>query len=125
MTGHTFHLRIMGPTALTSLLLLALCAFVSVYLYRQQTVSAEELGENIGSRRAASNLEETLRDLAAYHRRGNVHVEPLHEQIDRLLAEIEKYADKPQEQDLAARLVASYRDYQRVWHAPPAANDSG
>jgi signal transduction histidine kinase len=125
MTGHDFQLRIMGPTALTSLLLLALCALVSIYLYRQQTDTAAELGENIGSRRAASNLEETLRDLAALHRNGVENVAPLHERIDVLLHEIEAYADKPEEQTLAAQLVASFRHYQEVWQAPRTPADSG
>jgi signal transduction histidine kinase len=124
MTGHDYHVRIMGPTVLTSLLLLTLCALVSVYLYRQQTDTAAELGENIGSRRAASNLEETLRALAAYHRKGDEHVEPLHDEIETLLAEIEKYADKPEEKSIADRLVASYRHYQAVWQLR-GADDAG
>src|SRR6266478_1275776 len=109
------QLRIVAPTALTSLLLLAVCAVASVYLYRQQTGTAEELGENIGSRQAASNLEETLQDLAAYHRKGDEHVEPLHEKIDQRLIEIESFADKPEEKKLAEELKQSYGRYLSVW----------
>src|SRR3954471_11313921 len=90
-------LRIVAPTALTSLLLLAVCAVVSAYLYRQQTGTAEELGENIGSRQAASHLEETLQALVPSHPPGDEHVEPLHDQIRQRLAEIESFADKPEE----------------------------
>jgi len=115
MPGRASQLRIVAPTALTSLLLLAVCAVASVYLYRQQAGTAEELGENIGSRQAASNLEETLQDLAAYHRKGDEHVEPLHEKINQRLEEIESFADKPEEKKLAGQLKESYSRYLSVW----------
>jgi signal transduction histidine kinase len=102
---------------LTSLLLLAVCTVVGVYLYRQQTGTAEELGENIGSRQAALNLDETLQDLSAYHRKPDEHVEPLHEKILQRLAEIESFADKPEEKKLAAELNESYDHYLKVWQA--------
>ena len=117
MPGRAFQLRVLAPTVLTSLLLAAVCALASIYLYRQQTGTAEELGENIGSRQAASNLEETLRDLTAYHRQENEHVEPLHEKIGQRLAEIESFADKPEEKKLAAQLQESYAKYTAVWLA--------
>ncbi|HEY1379801.1 MAG TPA: ATP-binding protein [Gemmataceae bacterium] len=117
MPGPGYPLRIVAPTVLTSLLLLAVCAVVSAYLYRQQTGTAEELGENIGSRQAASNLEETLQDLVRYHRTGDEHVEPLHDQIRQRLAEIESFADKPEEKELADRLAESYRRYLAAWQA--------
>ena len=40
MPGRAFQLRIVAPTVLTSLLLLAVCTVVSVYLYSQQTDTA-------------------------------------------------------------------------------------
>ena len=55
-----YHLRLLAPTALTSLLLLALGTFASIYLYHQQAVTADILSENIGSRHAADKLEVTL-----------------------------------------------------------------
>src|SRR5438105_2819025 len=115
MPGRAYQLRIVAPTVLTSLLLLAVCAVVGAYLYVQQTGTAEELTENIGSRQAASNLEETVQDLTAYHRKGDEHVEPLHEKIQHSLAEIESFADKPEEKELTTRLKDSYRDYLVVW----------
>ncbi|HEX4589484.1 MAG TPA: ATP-binding protein [Gemmataceae bacterium] len=117
MPGRAYQLRIIAPTALTSLLLLAICAIAGIYLYLQQTGTAEELRENIGSRQAASNLEETLQDLAAYHRKGDEHVEPLHEKIVQRLAEIESYADKPEEKHLAAQLKEGYAHYLSVWRS--------
>jgi len=52
-----------------------------VYFYLQQTRSAEVLGENIGSRGAAVNLENTLIDLLALHNRGVKEVEPVQEKL--------------------------------------------
>ncbi len=123
MPGHASQLRILAPTALTSLLLLAVCAAASVYLYRQQTGTAEELDENIGSRQAASNLEETLQDLAAYHRKGDEHVGPLQEKIVQRLQEIERFADKPEEKKLADQLRQSYGHYLSVWQGGAGSPD--
>jgi two-component system, NtrC family, sensor histidine kinase HydH len=115
MPGRLYQWRIVAPTVLTSLLLLAVCAVAAVYLYLQQTATAKELGENIGSRRAASNLEETLRDLAALHRAGGAGVEAIHERIDGHLREIEGFADKPEEKILVPQLKDSYQSYLAAW----------
>jgi signal transduction histidine kinase len=117
MAGRDYQLRMVAPTVLTSLLLVAVCGVVSVYLYSQQTGTAEELTENLGSRQAASNLEETLQDLAAYLRKGDEHVEPLNEKIEGSLAEIRRFADKPQEKALAKELQDSYDRYAASWQA--------
>jgi two-component system, NtrC family, sensor histidine kinase HydH len=111
------QLRIVAPTALTSLLLLAVCTVLAVYLYVQQTGTAEELGENIGSRRAASRLEATLRDLVALHRAGGAGVESILPQIDEELREVDRYADKPEEKALAAKLTDSYARYLQLWQS--------
>jgi signal transduction histidine kinase len=120
MPGSDYQLRIVAPTVLTSLLLLAVCGVVSVYLYLQQTGTAEALSENLGSRQAASNLEETLQDLAAYLRKGDEHVEPLNEKIEGSLAEIRQFADKPEEKALAEQLQESYDRYRKAWQAETA-----
>jgi signal transduction histidine kinase len=60
-------------------------------------------------------LEETLQDLAAYHRKGNEHVEPLHEKIVQWLKDIETFADKPEEKKLARQLHESYAHYLLIW----------
>jgi signal transduction histidine kinase len=115
MAGRNFSLRLVAPSVLTSVLLLGLCTFVAVSLYRQQTGTAEILGENIGSRRAASNLQESLSDLLALHREAIERVEPLHERAETLLAEIQHYVDKDEERLLADDLVVSFRRYQAAW----------
>src|SRR5438270_11706097 len=121
MAGRHYHLRLVGPIALTSLLLLGLCTVVAVYLYRQQARTGDDLHENIGSRWAAANLEGSLEDLVALHRDRLERVEPLHRRIDDVhLPAIERFADKPREKELAAALAASFARYRRHWLSRPA-----
>src|SRR5436305_15187399 len=119
MAAKTYHLQMVGPIALTSLLLV-LCTAFAVYLYSQQTATAEALGENIGSRQAAGDLEQSLSDLAALHRNGVPNVEPLHRQVEDQLDKVRELADKPRERELVDELVDSYGRYLRVWRARPA-----
>src|SRR5439155_14872408 len=97
--------------ALSSLSLLVLCASMAIFLYRMQTDTADVLGENIGSRQAASDLTDSLTQLVAKLRQGNGPVERLHEQIETDLKAITYYADKPAEQDLAKKLRDSFDHY--------------
>jgi len=110
-----YPFRILLTTTLTSLLLLALCGGVAVYLYSQQSATAEVLGEDISSRRAASALEEPLESLAAFHREGVVDVAPLHEQVEKHLTEIDSLANKPEERELARQLSESFAHYRDRW----------
>ena len=64
MLQQNVFFRVVAPTVLVSLLLLASCTMVSVYLYRQQWVTAQEYREDVDSRAVAHSLELTLRDLA-------------------------------------------------------------
>ena len=105
------RLWFVGPVALTSLCLFALSIVTALVLYHQQGSITEELSENVKSRRAASDLEESLQSLIGFLRQGNVEVGPLHERIEDHLGTIRKYADKPEEQRQAATLDASFRDY--------------
>jgi two-component system, NtrC family, sensor histidine kinase HydH len=118
MAAKTYHLQMVGPIALTSLLLV-LCTVFAVYLYSQQTATAEALGENIGSRQAAGDLEQTLSDLAALHRNGVPNVEPLHRQVQDQLDKVRDLADKPRERELVEELVAAYGRYLHVWRERP------
>jgi signal transduction histidine kinase len=129
MGGVSYQLRLLAPTALTSLLLLALCGNVAVFLYRQQALTAEALGENIGSRRAAADLEESLEDLAALHRDPLTRVGPVHDRVEEHLEAIRELADKEEERALVARLLAAMDRYRGAWRAaglaPGAARASG
>src|SRR5436305_8616633 len=64
MLQQSVFFRVVAPTVLVSLLLLASCTVVSIYLYRQQWITAEEYREDVDSRAAAHSLELTLRDLS-------------------------------------------------------------
>src|SRR5438132_3891704 len=63
MLQQNVFFRVVAPTVLVSLLLLASCTAVSIYLYRQQWVTAEEYREDVDSRAVAHSLELTMRDL--------------------------------------------------------------
>jgi signal transduction histidine kinase len=116
MTGRNY-LRVVGPVALSSLLLLGLCTAMAVYLYQQQSSTAETLGENIGSRRAAVNLEQSLTDLIALHHGHVGRVDPLHEQVRDQLAAIRELADKDEEKFYAAQLGTQFEHYLELWEA--------
>ncbi|MBI1913350.1 MAG: hypothetical protein HYS12_01115 [Planctomycetes bacterium] len=105
-----------GPVALTSLCLFALSTVTALVLYRQQWSITEDLSENVGSRRAASDLEESLRSLIVlYRQKGNPNFAPLHERIVEHLAAVQRFADKPQEKRQAAALGASFDAYLHKW----------
>src|SRR5262249_17841723 len=113
------RLRFIGPVALTSLTLLALCSLMAFLLYRQQYSASEDLRENVGSRRAASDLEETLNDLLALLRGRNAGADSLHLRVDKHLGEIRRFADKEREVELADKLTASFNRYHDAWAEIP------
>ena len=73
------RLWFVGPVALTSLCLFALSTVTALVLYRQQWSITEDRSENVGSRRAASDLEESLHTLIGFLRKDNLAVAPLHD----------------------------------------------
>src|SRR6478752_4823933 len=98
MSLRRYPARLLLLSGASSLLLLGLCSVLAISLAREQTRTAAILGEDIGSRGAAINLEVTLSNLVALHDRNSRDVEPLHEQVQTDLIEIERFADKPEEQ---------------------------
>src|SRR5438552_3529560 len=96
-------LRFLGPTILTSFILLALCSLLAFVLYRQQSQLTESLSENVGSRRAAADLELTLNELLGLLQRRNQDAAALHDRVDRDLREIRRFADKERERELAGQ----------------------
>jgi signal transduction histidine kinase len=115
MTGQNLSLNILGPSLLTSLLLLALSGAGAVVLYQQQSGTADVLGNDIDSRRAAADLEPTLADLAALHRGGSDEVAPLHRRVKEHLDTIARLVDKDEERRLADALRAAFNLYLRRW----------
>jgi two-component system sensor histidine kinase HydH len=126
MSLHAYPHRLLFVTGLSSALLLALSVGVAAYLNSQQEQTADVLNENIGSRRAAADLRETLTDLVALHQRGVTDLEPLHERVQtHHLNEIERLADKSAEKALAQKLNESFATYLDLWRARNGPRGSG
>src|SRR5688500_5977205 len=101
MTLRKYPTRMLLVAVVASLLLLGLCGTVAVYLIQEQSRTAEVLGEDIGSRREAADLEETLANLIALHQRGVIGVEALHARVEDHLRAIDRFANKDQERAYA------------------------
>lgn len=117
MSLRTYPGRLLVVSAMSSLLLLGSSGVVATYLYLQQARTADILGENIGSRRAAANLEETLLDLQALHDKNAADVDALHERVAAHLSDILLFADKQDERDLAAAVARNFTTYRTLWDA--------
>ena len=117
---HRFLLSVFFIT----LCLVALCVFTAVSLFRQQSVLAEVLRENVASRRAAVELEECLADLVALENASVETVAPLHDRANQHLQGLRDVANEPEELRLSAQLDRSYAEYLRLWkHLPPAGTE--
>ncbi|MCE9566441.1 MAG: hypothetical protein K8U57_30830 [Planctomycetes bacterium] len=107
--------RLLIVTTASSLLLLVASVGVAMYVKSEQARTANILGEDVESRRAAANLEETLLDLIALHASGVTTVQPLHDRIARHLRTIEEFADKQDEREMAWRVADSFAEYRSQW----------
>jgi two-component system, NtrC family, sensor histidine kinase HydH len=114
-------IEVIWPTILVSLIMLGLCTASAVLLYKQQAGSAQVLNEAISSRRIASELETTIKNMIDLLVKGNTRVEPLDENFHRLLGDAQQYANTETEVRLVSRLQASYEKFQNFW---PAVVDS-
>lgn len=119
MSLHLYPTRFLVVTATSSTLLLACTVGIGVYLNGERARTAAELGENLGSRRAAAGLEETLTDLLALRSQGTKEVSPLHERVAAHLDEIRRFADKEAESDLARSIEASFNRYLALLNSNP------
>jgi len=119
----TYPGRLLIVSTAGSVLVLLLCGTVAVHLEREQSRTAGVLSENIGSRRAAADLEEALLDLIAQEQSAAKDVGPLHERIAGHLAAIEELADKDRERVLAARAADGFAVYLAAWRAGRPANE--
>src|SRR5262245_34450741 len=127
MLGRTLSLRVVAPTVFVSLLLLASCTGVALYLFWQQSTTAEIYGENVGSRRVAHDLEIALNELLLNDLRAVLQsastprpkqgspVTQLHTRVNKLLAEARSLADKPRESELVDQLEWSFQNYLEAW----------
>ena len=69
------------------------------------------LGENIESRQAAGDLEETLQDMVALHRDRAARVEPLLDRVREHMRVIAGYADKDEEKRNSTAIEDSFARY--------------
>src|SRR5262245_19773525 len=112
-------LRLLVPVALTALVMLVLCVLVAVLMYREQWSISEALSENVGSRRAAGRLEESVENLLDVLRHRAEAAPSLHTSVEKHLAEIRDFADKAEERRLAGSLTRSFDRYLAAWQALP------
>lgn len=107
--------RVARPTVLVSLLLFAACSAAAVLLYRWHAGAAAELAEDIDSRRVASEVETTLRNLITLIRNGSDQVDALHERLWNLFLEARDHADSDTEQEMETALENSFAQYHALW----------
>src|SRR4051812_25527959 len=106
--------RLLFPLLLTSSISFFLCGAMAVFLLREQSQSAEALGETIASFRASAKLEESLLDLVALLRTQVEDVRALHERIDGHLADMQRHANTKDEIDACTDLSQSFNAYLKI-----------
>jgi two-component system sensor histidine kinase HydH len=115
MALRDYPAKVLLASSLSSFLILSLCAAAAGILVWEQARTADILGENIDSRRAAAQLEEDVAALAILHQRGASDVAPVHERAEVHLAEAERFADKPEERRLVQEIADRYHEYLDLW----------
>lgn len=122
MSDRNVFVRVVGPTVFVSLLLIGLGSVTAVYLYQQQTTTADIVAENLRSRAAATELEITLKDLllvlgaaASNPAAASDQVEALHKKIKELLRDARELADKDEESRLVGHLEVGFQGYLEAW----------
>jgi two-component system sensor histidine kinase HydH len=115
MVLRDYPLRVLVAACAASVLFLVLCGISALFLYREQSRIAEVVGENVESQRAAIGLQEILTALAASHERLVPDVKPLQDRAQARLTEIESFADKSEERELAHQVALSYQHYREMW----------
>jgi len=109
------HFRYLLPVVLSGLFSFSLCAVVAVFLFREQSSSAEALGENIASHRAAAALEESLAALVSVVQTRPEGVPALNDRAAQPIAWARSYADQPAEQEMVTRLEDGFARYRAMW----------
>jgi signal transduction histidine kinase len=115
-------LKLLAPTVLVSLLLVAACLAGALYLNQLNVRLSQAHTENIDSTIAAANLATTLdNSLHAMqsNRRDVAKLSALlsekHPQIRRQLDEVKRLANLPREQELAGRIEADLKTFFHAW----------
>jgi two-component system sensor histidine kinase HydH len=119
MSLHTYPNRLLVVTGVSSALLFASSVGIAVYLNSEHVQTADVLDENIGSRRAAADLRETLTRLVTLHHGVGTDPAALQERAKGDLKEIKRLADKSEEKALAQRVSDSFDTYLALVQARP------
>jgi signal transduction histidine kinase len=117
MTG--FRWRFLWTVALGTLCLVTLCVFTAVSLFEQQAAVTGVLRENVASRRAAADLRGCLNILIEREKHLDESVADLHARAQVHVAEIDQYADHPEERVLAEPLATGFARYLDLWQSLP------
>jgi two-component system sensor histidine kinase HydH len=107
--------RLLFPLLLTSSMAFFLCGAMAVFLLREQSQSAELLGETIASFRVSAKLEESLFDLDELLNAQVEDVGALHARIESHLADMRRHANTKDEIHSTVQLTSSFQAYLRVW----------
>jgi signal transduction histidine kinase len=119
-------LKLLAPTGLVSLALVAACIFSAVYLNLQSVHLSKELAENVASTRAAQRLETTTNELIRllHERNGSraepewsSHMEELIGNAEEYLTEARELANLEQEEELVPRIFRGFNEFRVAWKA--------
>jgi signal transduction histidine kinase len=105
----------------SGLLSFGFCAAMTVFIFREQSISAAALEENLQSHRAAADLEENIADLAVLLRARVEGAATLNEPILQRIAAAKELADSPEEAALVQRVDESFARYLKKLGEVPAA----
>jgi signal transduction histidine kinase len=121
LTRH-ISFKLLAPTVLVSLMLVAACLAGALYLNQLNVSGSRVHTENIDSTVAAANLATTIDELlhALPAEAGDLpklaaQFTEKHQQLRRQLEEVKRLADKPDEQQLVAQIEPEVEKYFRAW----------
>ncbi len=130
MLTRRLSLKLLAPTVLVSLLLVAACTAGAFFLNRLHLNASAGLRENVGSMQAAAHLEKIARELVGLLRDSDgdpkshiSRIERLNSRLRPLLEESEKLANLQPEQQCVAEIAAGVDSYLDEWRQHPEATD--
>lgn len=114
--------KLLAPTVLVSLILVAACLFGTLYLNHLHVKNSDVLSENVQSTQAAARLETTTKELVRLLRGNHADGESFAEQVREqnrtareLLVDAEVHANLEQEKVLVPRIAAGLKASQDRW----------
>src|SRR5581483_10005706 len=117
--------RVFWLVTLVTAGLVVLCTVIAVSLFREQDRITRVLKENVGSRKAAVELEECLAGLIAQEKDRVERVSALQNRALKHLQTLAEYADHPEEQQLYQETAGAFAEYMDRWGTLPPLDDPG